>query len=281
MPEDKTFHKVHDLIPTLAGKVNDNAEFKNYEMIRERCKNFSGCRTEDEKWNLFTRQFFFRDKEEGREYLQKRNIDPAKLFAGSDIKRKNSAVITKDIMDYWKSNISSIEFVNVYSGDNMMDPGVLNNMVKCLVDSAANVNLPGTIEGLITDYVDIQNINNINQSLVSDVIATTISDFVTDFGNSYLTTDQTGSARKVATEMCLPCFDWIDRDRKEEYDEDELTDLFDQILKIEGCYTEAYKANYNSWIENMFVAFIAHLNIPEYDREANNELKVILDGIRQ
>lgn len=281
LPEDKTFHKVHDLIPTLASKVNDNVEFKNYEMLRERCKNFAGCRNDEDKWQLFIRQFFFRDKEEGLEYLRKRNIDPAKLFADPEIKRRNSAVITKDIMDFWKSNITSIEFVNQYSGDNMMDSGVFNNMVKCLVDTTASVNLPATIESYITDYVDIQNVNNINQSLVSDVIATTISNFVTDFGNSYLPKEQMAAAHKVADEYGLPCFDWIVKERKEEYDEDELTELFDQILKIEGCYTEAYKANYNSWIENMFVAFIAHLDIPEYDREANNELKAIIDNIQR
>lgn len=281
MQEDRAFHKLHDLMPSLAGKVNDNVEFKSYEMLRERCRNFAGCNTDEEKWQMFIRQFFFRDKEEAREYLDKRNIDPAKLFAGPEIKRRNSAVITRDLMDFWTTSISSIEFVNMYSGDNMMDPGALNNMVKCLIDTTVSVGLPDTIERHISDYVDIQNINNINQNLVSDVIATTISDFVTDFGNSYLTDEQMESARKVSAEYCLPCFDWIDRDRKEEYDDDELTQLFDRILRIEGCYTEAYKANYNAWIENMFIAFIAHLNIPEYDREANNELKSILDGIRQ
>jgi hypothetical protein len=40
-------------------------------------------------------------------------------------------------------------------------------------------------------------------------------------------------------------------------------------------------ANYNRWLEYMFVAFIAHLNVPDYDREANAELKVILDELKK
>ena len=37
---------------------------------------------------------------------------------------------------------------------------------------------------------------------------------------------------------------------------------------------------YNNWIEYMYVAFIAHLEIRDYNHEANNKLKVILDELK-
>ena len=59
-----------------------------------------------------------------------------------------------------------------------------------------------------------------------------------------------------------------------------MTALFNDILSSFGRYTPAYEANYNTWLEYMYIAFIAHINVPDYDRAANDELKIILDCIQ-
>ena len=40
-----------------------------------------------------------------------------------------------------------------------------------------------------------------------------------------------------------------------------------------------FEENYYSWLEYMYVSFIAHLNIPEYDHEANEKLTVIINEL--
>ena len=112
------------------------------------------------------------------------------------------------------------------------------------------------------------------------MIATTISDFVIDWGYRYLPEIQRQSARNIAHDFLLPCFDWIDKERKEYFDEEEMTEVFNDILSSADRYTPSYIANYNSWLEFMFVAFIAHIQAPDFDREANEKLKELLDVIK-
>jgi hypothetical protein len=58
-----------------------------------------------------------------------------------------------------------------------------------------------------------------------------------------------------------------------------MTGLFDTILSSGRRFTPAYEANYNSWLEYMYISYIVHLNVPDYDHEANEDLKVILDEL--
>jgi len=116
---------------------------------------------------------------------------------------------------------------------------------------------------------------------VADMVATTISDFVTDFGYRYLSAEQVATARRVSKDHRLPCFNWMEKERKEHYEEEQMTALFNEILDSESRYTPAYEANFNNWLEYMFVAFIANINVPDYDHEANDTLKIILSDLKQ
>ena len=280
LSEAVSYNEIHRLIPTLTTTVNDSSTILDYELIRKRCRNFEGCNTEAEKWQRLIEAYRFADQEEAADYLKRRNIDPQKLFRGDAVKRKNSAVISDDMIELWQRTIQGVQFMNNFAGNGRMDEIVMANLVACVVNTAKNVGLTATIEEQIADYVDILNTSNINEDLVADMIATTISDFVTDFGYRFLTAEQLQTSRRVAGEMQLPCFDWIERDRKESYEEDEITQLFNDILSSSERYTPAYEANYNKWLEYMYVAFVAHVNVPDYDREANDELKTILEALK-
>ena len=178
-------------------------------------------------------------------------------------------------------NITTLATFLTNSDSDDIDSIALNDLVGCLIATAQSVRLAETMENEIAQYVDVLNTSMINQAFVADMIATTISDFVINFGFNYLTSEQVASARRIAAEEHLsPCFEEIDLPRKESYDNDEMTELFNRILDSERDITESYTSNLHCWFEHMFVAFIAHLEVPNVDREANNELKAILDSMR-
>jgi hypothetical protein len=281
LTEAESFKEVHRLIPELGRTVYDTGKILDYELIRKRCNNFEGCTTEKEKWERFIRFYHFADQDEAADYLRSKNVDAHKLFQGETLKRKNSAIISNDLVTLWQQNISSVQFLNTYAGEGQVDEIVLTNLVSCVITTAQSLNLTARIEEEIADYVDILNTSNINEDLIADMIATTISDFVTDFGFRYLTAEQKQTSRRVSQEMNLPCYNWTERERKESFEEEEMTQLFNDILSSAGRYTPAYEANYNTWLEYMYIAFIAHINVPDYDREANEELKVVLDELKR
>lgn len=279
MTEAESFNELHRLIPTLTSTVNDANAIKDYELIRKRCGGFEGCSTEAEKWARFVDCYRFAGREEAVEYLKKKEIDAAKLFQGETLKRKNSAVISNHLFTLWEKRIGSVQFANSFTSDGQMDEIVMTYLVACVTLTAKSLELPRRIEEEIADYVDILNTANINETLVADMIATIISDYVMNLGYNYLLPEQVETSRRVAREQHLSCFDWIERERKEEFDEDEMTQLFDDILQSTYRYTPAYEANYNCWLEFLYIAFVAHVNVPEYDREANELLKLILEEL--
>ena len=278
--EAQSFKEIHRIIPQLGKAVHDSDSILDYELIRKRCDNFEGCTTEADMWKKLIKSYRFSDVEEATEYLRSRKIDPKKLFKGETLKRKNSAIISDDVIKLWEKNISGVNFMNTFAGKDKMDEIALTNLVTCLINTAQSVGLAARIEREITDYVDILNTSNINEYLIADMIATTISDFVIDFGYRYLESDQLATSRRVAREQDLPCFVWTERERKELLEEDELTALFNEILSSTERYTPAYEANYNTWLEFMYIAFIANIDVPDYNHEANDELKNILESLK-
>lgn len=281
LTEAESFKEVHRIIPELGRSIHEIGKIEDYELIRKRCNYFNGCKNEAEMWSVFISVYRFKDKDEANEYLKAKNISPGKLFKGENLKRKNSAIISDDLVKLWQDNIRGVQFMNAYAGLDKMDEIVLTNLVNCVISTAESTNLVERIENEIADYVDILNTSNINEDLIADMIATKISDFVMDFGYKYLLEDQIKTSRRVAKEQNLSCYIWTEKERKEHFEEEEMTALFNDILSSSGRYTPAYEANYNTWLEYMYIAFIAHIDIPDYNREANDELKQVLESLKK
>lgn len=281
LTESESFKALHKLIPTLTATVHDDSLIVDYELIRKRCDDFAGCNTDSEKWQRLLEKYHFSSIDDAMDYLSSKKIDIKQLFRGETIHRKNSAVIAHNLIRLWKRNITGSLFMNNFAGDGQVDELVLSNLTESLLSTAEDVALRQRIEQSISDYVDVLNASTINEDLVADMIATAISDFVTDFGYRYLTNEQIERTRRVAKERNLPCFNWLEKERKETWETDEMTTLLNDILASDREYTPAYDANYNRWIEYMYISFIANLNVPEFDREANEELKMILDELKK
>jgi len=281
LSESVSFKHIHKLIPDLISTVTGDSVIKDYELIRKRCNNFESCRNEDDKWDMFVNTYHFTDRREAAEYLSRHSIDPAKLFSTNTMKRKNSAVIAHSFMNLWKSAITSVQFMNKYAENGLMDQSAMYNLVNCLISTAGAIQLEEYLQTSLAGYTDVLNVSNINENLVADMISTTISDFVTDFGYSHLDDEKIASARRLASENRLPCFDWISRERQEHFEEAEITQLFNEILDSSERFTPSYDANYNCWLEFMYIAFIAHINVPEFDRDANDALKTLLDDLKK
>lgn len=281
LTETESYKKVHELIPSLISTVNDPGKIADYELIKKRCNNFAGCKNESDKWDCLFKAYHFQDKEEAENYMKAKGVDIQQLFKGKAIKRKNSAIIANELVSLWMERITNIRFKNNFSGTGMMDEIALGNLVDIITTTSQSLELTQRIEEEITNYVDIFNPSDINQDLVADMIATTISDFVMDFGYRYLTETQVQTFQREGKSHNIPCLDFNQHVRQEEFNDKEMTELFNTILDSASRFTPAYEENYNCWLEYMYAAFIAHVKVPDYDREANDELKQIIDALKK
>ena len=278
--ESEAYSKMHLLVPQLANIVNSQEFIKDYELIRKRCNRFEGCKNEAEMWDILVKSYHFENRDQAAEFLRNRGIDCSKLFQGANIKRSNSSVIADHMHQLWKEKISDLQIPTVSCEETSIDKIALDYLVSCLLNSAHATNLNLEIENSISPFVDGLDAGTINEDLVADMIATQISNFVTNFGYPFLTKEELDTAHRVAKTYDLPVFEWIERERKESYEDEEITNLFNDILSSVNQYTLAYEMNYNSWLEYMYVASIAHINVPDYDYEANEKLKELLNDLK-
>ena len=278
--ETRCLQVVHYMIQSgELGQTNNN--FKDYEIILKRCDSFRGCKHFDECWERLMKVYAFRNKEEAEKFLENRSIDYRLLFSGTFKKKLNSCVIADRVFDIWQKNIKSVEFMNQILANQLFDSVVMSTLLDDIIQTSNYMKLNDLMAEAIAEYVNVINIYTINESLVADILSSKINHFIIDLGYELLTADDRANARKVATQYHLPIFDYIEKEHKSHFEEEELTALFDELTDNPKAMTTSFENNYYSWLEYMYVSFIAHLDVPDYDKEANHQLSEIINNIEQ
>lgn len=282
LTETVCYREVHAVMQgaEINSKVND---FKDYEIIRNNCKksgySIEEAKTADEKWTCLINTFGFFSKEEAEEYLIRKKVDVNKLFDGSFKRKLNSCIIGDAIFEKWCSRIKSVDFLNEFSSEDNFDTNIMTMLVENLILTANAMNLRDNMAESIAEYVNVVNIHTANETLLADLLASIINDFVMDFGFKNLSVEEKNKAKGVCEKSNIPAFKYISKQKPETYEEEELTAMFNEMFENPQALLPSFDDNYNKWIEYMFVSFVAHLDIPEYDHEANEALAKILEQI--
>jgi len=276
----KVIHKVMQS-PEIIGKVND---FKDYEIIRSSCNN-SGFPIEEakddaEKWQCVMKTYGFTVQNEAEEYLLRRHIDVKNLFSGSFKRKLNSCIIADSVYNYWCTKIKSVDFINEFVDDDDFDSTIMTSLIEQMISSAESMMITDKMAELIADYVNVIDIHVANESLIADMLADVIQDFVLDFGFEYLSDEDKLKAKKVCQNSNIPAFNFIEKELPGIIEEADLTALFNEMSTNPKSLLPSFEENYHKWIEYMFISFIANLEIPEFDHEANVALENILNDIK-
>ncbi len=269
---------VHKLVngTDMNEKLNN---FREYQIIRQRCRNFEGCPDVESKWQRLMRAYGWRTREQAQEKLDARNINTDILFADVLRPKTNQVFIADHIMELWRDKVRSQELMNTFTGEGNFNPVLMKDLVKTLVDSAERLKLADFIADKIAPEVTIANIAQTKESLVADMMASIINGFVNDFGYSMLSAQQKSKARDVVKENDLPVYNYIEKERKSTYTHDELSDLFASMEAGTGNLTESFDNRYNEWIEYMTIAYIVHLKRSELRPEVNKALGDLIQQI--
>lgn len=281
--ESESYRTIHKVIqgPEINGKVND---FKDYEIIRNSCEkagySIDLFSTETEKINCVIETYGFNSVDEVEEYFIRKGIDKQKLLSGSYKRKLNSCIIADSVYDKWCSAIRSVDFFNEFTKENSFDTIVMNDLVDEIIMTADILGVRDKMSELIAEYVDIVDVHAANESFIADVLADTINDFVLDFGFSMLSDEDKLKAKGLCEKRNLPAFKYIEKELPAEMDEQALTALFNDMSANPKALLPSFEDNYNKWLEYMFISFVAHLDIPDFDQEANSTLEILLDKIK-
>lgn len=283
MSETVGYRVVHAVMQgsEINDKVND---FKDYEIIRNSCKKagfpIEEAKTEDEKWECIIHPYGFSSREEAEEFLTKKGIDAHKLFNGSYKRKLNSCIIADAVYDKWCSRIKSVDFLNEFSKEDSFDSNIMTMLVDNLILTANSLNLRDRMADFIAEYVNVVNIHTANESLLADMLTSVINDFVCDFGFKYLSDEEVEKAKCICEKRNIPDFVYIDKEQYATCEEEDLTELFNEMSTTPQSLLPSFEDNYNRWIEYMFISFVSYLDIPDFDYEANKALAQILEKIK-
>lgn len=276
----KVVHKVMQSSEIL-GKVND---FKDYEIIRSSCKNsgypIEEAKEDTDKWQCIMNTYGFSTQSDAEEFLIHKHIDIQKLFSGSFKRKQNSCVIADAVYNHWCAKIKSVDFINEFSNEDNFDSSIMVNLIEQMILTSETLSIADRMAGLISDYVNVIDIHAANESLISDILADVIQDFVLDFGFEYLSDEEKASAKKVCQNRKIPAFNFIEKEMPEIVDEVGLTALFNEMSTNPKALLPSFEDNYHKWLEYMFISFVATLEIPDYDPDANMVLEVLLKKIK-
>lgn len=277
--EREILDSIHGLIQ--GADLNDkNNSFKEYEIIRRRCGALlDDCTNDDERWGVIIDTYALRDRTNAEDYLKQRNIDASKLFANTFKKKDNSSIIADKAYDVWQEKIQSVGFLNTFSSSHTFDTAVMVTLIENILTKSRFYDLPRRMSAQISEFTNTMNPSSINESLVADILASTISDYIYDLGYSYLSQNDIASVKSLAAQYRLPMYNYIDKEDNSISEPEELASLFDASVNNSEMLTKSFENSYFSWAEYLCASFVSNLSVPDYDKQANDALAVILSKI--
>ena len=116
---------------------------------------------------------------------------------------------------------------------------------------------------------------------MADIIASSVSNFVADFGYSFLDEKKRNELEEMAKQDDLPVFKWISQPRQEVFSEPEVAELFSQVLSSGSALIPAFKQSFFAWEEYIFLAFLSRVERSKYALEITQQLATVIQGLSE
>jgi hypothetical protein len=110
----------------------------------------------------------------------------------------------------WQKKIKSVEFMNQILANQRFDSVVMSTLLDDITDTSNYLKLNDLMAEAIAEHVNVIAVKAINESLVADIMASTINSYVTDLGYALLADADRQNARKVVEQYQLPVYEYID-----------------------------------------------------------------------
>ncbi len=271
---------VHELVHGTAIN-NDLNNLGDYQLIIKRCNSFEGCTNDDERWERLIKSYGWRDKETALAQLARRKIDHTRLFSPDHRPKTNQTFIADHILDLWHGKLRSEMLMDTFtSSDAGFNPSLMKELINTLLESADRLRLADVIAERIRTEVNVTNVSQIRESLVADIMASTLNAFVNDFGYSLFDDNLKAKARATVEDNSLPVYDYIGKYRPSDYDHESLAELFETSFDRGNGLTQSFDNHYNEWLEYMTIAFVVHLKRSELPAEVNRQLGDLIGRIK-
>lgn len=279
--EKELYNCIYDLVNS--SEMNDSRnDSRNYEIIRKDIgRRLDRCTTDEMKWECVMMGYNLPDREAAEAFLADKGVDAGKLFAGNFKRKTNSAIIAESVYNAWTDSIKKPEAINRLCDNGSFDPIEMSALVDNIELTARKLRLEETLDRIIEEHVKVMNVSSVNLSLIADLMASKINDFIGDIGYGQRSEEERDAAARLIDDnpMKFDPLEYIVKEHPENYTSEELTEMFDQLIDRPDGVTQAFENNYFRWVEFMIVSFLLKGQIIDYDIEANDRMGRLIERI--
>jgi hypothetical protein len=162
-----------------------------------------------------------------------------------------SDVLAERVFKAWSDKLANIREIK-----GSLDMASWGIVIQRLIAVAASVHLIDVMASRIASLTDVNNLTIVNQYKVSDILASTLNEFVKDWGYSYILPDKLAKCRKIDEEHMFNIFGVIEKESQKTFDEDSLTHLFSRLTSESKGLSEAFYQNYIKWFSFLTLGFL-------------------------
>ncbi len=279
--EKELYNCIYDLVNS--SEMNDSRnDSRNYEIIRKDIgRRLDRCTTDEMKWECVMMGYNLPDREAAEAFLADKGVDAGKLFVGNFKRKTNSAIIAESVYNAWTDSIKKPEAINRLCDNGSFDPIEMSALVDNIELTARKLRLEETLDRIIEEHVKVMNVSSVNLSLIADLMASKINDFIGDLGYGQRSEEERDAAARLIDDnpMKFDPLEYIVKEHPENYTSEELTEMFDQLIDRPDGVTQAFENNYFRWVEFMIVSFLLKGQIIDYDIEANDRMGRLIERI--
>lgn len=297
--EGEVFQIYHEVLQSelLVRKKNINT----YILLRANNPALSFDKKYEENLEVLRKNYNKNSKEETEQHFtQTEDIDLNELFYG-DLHnlQNNSLILAEKAQDHWFNTKLSLDNFQFFV-EKGFDPNMLNTLFDNLKVSFQKLKLTKIIANDIRGFTDALKKINEAEEMIAHITAGRINEFINSVGWSYYAPQEkekikdTNEANKLGLKIPIEqeVFHSLEKTAQPENGKMSLDKLLDYMEQATESLSKTSISpdviqyipmikSYQNWVMLLRISFIANCDIPTYDIEANQQLGVILEHLKQ
>jgi hypothetical protein len=225
----------------------------------------------DEAIEILKRNLWLSSNEEVENFLTQKGIKKENLFSTKKTKSK-AQYFTELVLNYWAMKISTISNFE-YFISNGISQNSLSFLSEHWMKIIENRKLKLKLERILNDVVSETNTNRGVEEFLAETFSLIINEIVINFDLNYFTTEELVETENLKN---MNHFNYYNSEQviNPRAVQHLFEDNTDEKTTVNGVVLEKY----NKWIEFFRISLLVNCGFVNYDENANNQLKNIVNS---
>jgi hypothetical protein len=267
------YNLIHEnFVVSLTEKNQQNFDQSN--ILLASYPEIRSANSKDEIIEILKQNLWLSSNNEVETYLAEKGITIESLFIKKETKSK-SQFYTELLLDYWNTKIS-----NHSQLDYFLSNGLSRNSIDFLCNHFSKIiknrDFINKLELILNDVVSEIFINKDIEGFIAETFCLLINEIVINFDINYFTAEE---AIEITNLKGSTNFKFYNKSIST--DQKTIQDLFENNLDEMYDVNKILLDKYNKWIEFFRISSLVNCGFVNYNEQANNELKGLLNDLNE